>query len=59
MNTHKIIMSKQNEIFNGSFNDMYNAMFSMAVLSEQNDFGKHCCLVTHICTSHTKSCLVR
>ena len=31
MNTHKIMISKQNEIFNGSFDHMFNAMFSMVV----------------------------
>ena len=31
MNTHKIIISKQNEIFNGSFDHISNAMFSMVI----------------------------
>ena len=31
MNTHKIIISKQNEIFNGSFDHIFNAIFSMVV----------------------------
>ena len=31
MNTHKIIISKQNKIFNGSFDHIFNAIFSMVV----------------------------